>query len=210
MVIAIDGPAGTGKSTIAKLIAKRFGIAFLNSGSFYRGITLALLRGGVDLSDEKAVLDCARALKLDYVDERLILNGEDVDDELHCDAVDAHAAQVSCIVPLRHIVNEKLRGITKSLSFVCEGRDMTTVVFPDAEYKFYLDASVDAQAERRFKQGVSNLSLAEIKKAIIKRDEIDKTKSEGALKRAEDAHYIDTTHLTIEQVCAIISSKINL
>ena len=87
---------------------------------------------------------------------------------------------------------------------------MTTVVFPDAEYKFYLDASVDAQAERRFKQGVSNLSLAEIKKAIIKRDEIDKSKSEGALKRAEDAHYIDTTHLTIEQVCEIISSKINL
>ena len=162
MIIAIDGPAGTGKSTIAKLIAEKLNITFLNSGSFYRGITLALLKDNVDLSDEKKVLEFADNLDLDYVNEHLILNGEDVDHLLHQDIVDANASQVSSIVELRHIVNKKLRKITETQSVVCEGRDITTVVFPMAEYKFYLDASIDVQAQRRFNQGVSQLSLEEI------------------------------------------------
>ena len=208
MVVAIDGPAGCGKSTVAKILAERLHLTFLNSGSFYRGITLALLRAGIDLKDEQKVLDFARGLNLDYVNSHLILEGEDVEDLLHTDQVDAHAAQVSAIVPLRHIVNEKIREVTKSLSIVCEGRDMTTVVFPNAEHKFYLDASIDVQAQRRFNQGVSDLSLEEIKESIRKRDEIDKNKAEGALKTAPDALYIDTSHLTIEEVCEIMTRKI--
>lgn len=208
MVIAIDGPAGCGKSTVAKILAERLHLTFLNSGSFYRGITLALLRAGIDLKDEQKVLDFARGLNLDYVNSHLFLEGEDVEDLLHTDQVDAHAAQVSAIVPLRHIVNEKIREVTKSLSIVCEGRDMTTVVFPNAEHKFYLDASIDVQAQRRFNQGVSDLSLEEIKESIRKRDEIDKNKAEGALKIAPDALYIDTSHLTIEEVCEIMTRKI--
>ncbi|MCI6479187.1 MAG: (d)CMP kinase [Candidatus Treponema excrementipullorum] len=208
MVVAIDGPAGCGKSTVAKILAERLHLTFLNSGSFYRGITLALLRAGIDLKDEQKVLDFARGLNLDYVNSHLILEGEDVEDLLHTDQVDAHAAQVSAIVPLRHIVNEKIREVTKSLSIVCEGRDMTTVVFPNAEHKFYLDASIDVQAQRRFDQGVSDLSLEEIKESIRKRDEIDKNKAEGALKIAPDALYIDTSHLTIEEVCEIMTRKI--
>lgn len=208
MVVAIDGPAGCGKSTVAKILAERLHLTFLNSGSFYRGITLALLRAGIDLKDEQKVLDFARGLSLDYVNSHLILEGEDVEDLLHTDQVDAHAAQVSAIVPLRHIVNEKIREVTKSLSIVCEGRDMTTVVFPNAEHKFYLDASIDVQAQRRFDQGVSDLSLEEIKESIRKRDEIDKNKAEGALKIAPDALYIDTSHLTIEEVCEIMTRKI--
>lgn len=210
MIIAIDGPAGTGKSTIAKLIAEKLNITFLNSGSFYRGITLALLKDNVDLSDEKKVLDFADNLDLDYVNEHLILNGEDVDHLLHQDIVDANASQVSSIVELRHIVNKKLRKITETQSVVCEGRDITTVVFPMAEYKFYLDASIDVQAQRRFNQGVSQLSLEEIKEAIRKRDELDKNKKEGSLKIAEDATYIDTSDLTIDNVCEIILSKIHI
>lgn len=210
MIIAIDGPAGTGKSTIAKLIAEKLNITFLNSGSFYRGITLALLKYNVDLSDEKKVLDFADNLDLDYVNEHLILNGEDVDHLLHQDIVDANASQVSSIVELRHIVNKKLRKITETQSVVCEGRDITTVVFPMAEYKFYLDASIDVQAQRRFNQGVSQLSLEEIKEAIRKRDELDKNKKEGSLKIAEDATYIDTSDLTIDNVCEIILSKIHI
>lgn len=209
MVVAIDGPAGTGKSTVAKIIADRLNITFLNSGSFYRGITLFLLKAGVDLSDYQAMIDFARDLEIDYVNSRLIVNGQDVEDQLHTDLVDAHAAQVSAVVPLRHIVNDKIRHITKSLSIVCEGRDMTTVVFPDAEHKFYLDASIDVQAQRRFNQGVSNLSLEEIKESIRKRDEIDRNKEEGSLKISPDATYIDTSDLTIEQVCEIIISKIH-
>ena len=208
MVVAIDGPAGCGKSTVAKILAERLHLTFLNSGSFYRGITLALLRAGIDLKDEQKVLDFARGLNLDYVNSHLILEGEDVEDLLHTDQVDAHAAQVSAIVPLRHIVNEKIREVTKSLSIVCEGRDMTTVVFPNAEHKFYLDASIDVQAQRRFDQGVSDLSLEEIKESIRKRDEIDKNKAEVALKIAPDALYIDTSHLTIEEVCEIMTRKI--
>ena len=208
MVIAIDGPAGTGKSTVAKIIAERLNITFLNSGSFYRGITLFLLKDGIDLTDENAMVEYAKKLDIDYVNSRLIVNGQDVEDKLHTDLVDANAAKVSAVVPLRHVVNEKIRHITQSLSIVCEGRDMTTVVFPEAEHKFYLDASIDVQAERRFKQGVSNLSLEEIKESIRKRDEIDKNKAEGALKIASDAVYIDSSYLTIEQVCEIIINKI--
>ena len=208
MVVAIDGPAGCGKSTVAKILAERLHLTFLNSGSFYRGITLALLRAGIDLKDEQKVLDFARGLNLDYVNSHLFLEGEDVEDLLHTDQLDAHAAQVSAIVPLRHIVNEKIREVTKSLSIVCEGRDMTTVVFPNAEHKFYLDASIEVQAQRRFNQGVSDLSLEEIKESIRKRDEIDKNKAEGALKIAPDALYIDTSHLTIEEVCEIMTRKI--
>lgn len=209
MVVAIDGPAGCGKSTVAKIIADRLNITFLNSGSFYRGITLSLLSSGQDISDQEAVIQLARSLDIDYVDSRLVINGEDVEDQLHTDQVDAHTAQVSSIIPLRHIVNEKIRHITKSLSIVCEGRDMTTVVFPDAEHKFYLDASIEVQALRRFNQGVSKLSLEEIKETIRQRDEIDKAKAEGALKIAPDATYIDTSDLTIEQVCEIIIRKIH-
>lgn len=209
MVVAIDGPAGCGKSTVAKIIADKLNITFLNSGSFYRGITLSLLRAGRDINDHQDAIEFAKTLDIDYVNSRLVINGEDVEDYLHTDEVDAHTAQVSSIVPLRHIVNEKIRHITKSLSIICEGRDMTTVVFPDAEHKFYLDASIDIQAHRRFNQGVSNLSLEEIKETIRKRDEIDKAKAEGALKIAPDATYIDTSDLTIEQVCEIIIRKIH-
>lgn len=210
MIIAIDGPAGTGKSTIAKLISQKLNITFLNSGSFYRGITLALLRENIDITDEQKVLDFAEKLDLDYVNDHLILNGEDVNHLLHQDIVSEHASPVSAIVELRHIVNKKLRKITETQSVVCEGRDITTVVFPNAEYKFYLDASIDVQAQRRFDQGVSELSLEEIKQAIMKRDELDKNKKEGSLKIAEDATYIDTSDLTIDNVCEIILSKIHI
>ena len=137
------------------------------------------------------------------------MNGKDITNNLHDDRVAKNVAQVSAIVSLRHYVNDLMRKITKSLSIVCEGRDMTTVVFPDAEYKFYLDASADVRAKRRFDQGVSNMTLEEIKQSIIERDNIDKNKKEGALKIASDAFYIDTSNLTIDNVCEIIFKQIS-
>lgn len=208
MVIAIDGPAGTGKSTVAHAVAADLGIVYLNSGSFYRALTLALLDAGIDLDDTKAVTDFAGRQKLDYVNARMILNGKDVDDVLHQDRIDSSVSKVSSVVPLRHLVNDRMRTIVKSLSVICEGRDMTTVVFPDSEFKFYLDASIDVQAKRRFDQGVSNLSLEEIKASILKRDEMDRNKAEGSLKKSPDAVYIDTSDLTINDVCEIIENKI--
>lgn len=209
MIIAMDGPAGTGKSTIASIIAEKLNITYLNSGSFYRALTLALLDAGINLADENAVVEFCKKQNLDYNKSRLVLNGTDVEDHLHDDRVSKNVAQISAIVPIRHLVNDRMQEITKSLDIVCEGRDMTTVVFPQAEYKFYLDASLDVQAQRRFDQGVSNMTLEEIKEAIRKRDEIDKNKAEGALKRAPDAIYIDTSNLTIDMVCEIILNKIH-
>lgn len=210
MIVAIDGPAGTGKSTVAKIIAEKLNITFLNSGSFYRGITLGLLRDKIDLNNEEEILEYAENLDLDYVNEHLILNGEDVNHLLHQDIISEHSSPISAIVELRNIVNKKLRKITEKQSVVCEGRDITTVVFPNAEYKFYLDATSEVRAKRRFNQGVSDLSFEEIKAAIEKRDEIDKNKKVGALKIAEDATYIDTSLLTIDEVCEIIIGKIHL
>lgn len=209
MIIAMDGPAGTGKSTIASIIAKKLNITYLNSGSFYRALTLALLDAGINLADENAVVEFCKKQNLDYNKSRLVLNGTDVEDHLHDDRVSKNVAQISAIVPVRHLVNDRMQEITKSLDIVCEGRDMTTVVFPQAEYKFYLDASLDVQAQRRFDQGVSNMTLEEIKEAIRKRDEIDRNKAEGALKRVPDAVYIDTSNLTIDMVCEIILNKIH-
>lgn len=210
MVIAIDGPAGTGKSTIAKIISEKLNITFLNSGGFYRAFTIAILDAGIDYKDEKFVLEFCKQQKLEYTKEsHFILNGKDVTDHLHDDRVAKNVAQVSAIVALRHYVNDLMRKITESLSIVCEGRDMTTVVFPAAEHKFYLDASADVRAKRRFDQGVSNMTLEEIKQSIIERDNIDKNKKEGALKIAPDAFYIDTSNLTIDNVCEIIFKQIS-
>lgn len=221
MIIAIDGPAGSGKSTIARLIAFKLDFMFMNTGSFYRGVTLALLRslGGKsdgsgatapNLDDEAAIVAFARTVPLDYREGHLFIGDEDVDKYLRTDAVESVVAPLSAIVEVRHIVNEKIRAVAKNANVICEGRDMTTVVFPDAECKVYLDASAEARARRRFDQGTSNLSLAEIEASIAARDEIDRNKKEGSLKIAPDATYIDTSHLTIEQVCDMIISKIHL
>ena len=209
MVVAIDGPAGTGKSTVAHQVAKDLGLVYLNSGSFYRALTLSAIEAGISPDDADAVLEHAKKQKLDYVNARLILNGVDVDDQLHQDKVDSAVSKVSSIVELRHLVNARMREIVQDLSIICEGRDMTTVVFPNAEHKFFLDASIVVQANRRFDQGVSDLTLEEIKAAIIKRDEMDRKKAEGSLKKSADSFYIDTSDLTISQVCEIIESKIN-
>lgn len=221
MIIAIDGPAGSGKSTIAQYLADTLQFTFLNTGSFYRGITLAFLRsqGGEkdgsgaepsQLRDQLTMAAFARGVSLDYRNGHLFLEEEDVEPFLRSDAVESLVAPLSAIVELRHIVNEKFRSIAKHTNIVCEGRDMTTVVFPDAQYKFYLDASVEARAKRRFDQGTSKLSLLDIEKTIRERDQIDQNKKEGSLKIAPDAVYIDTSHLTIKDVCAMIISKIHL
>ncbi len=210
MVVAIDGPAGTGKSTIAHLIADRLSLTFVNSGSFYRAITLSALKNGINIQNEAELIAHAEKLSIDYRNSRLFLQGNDVEDLLHTDEIDGKVSQVSSISQIRDIVNMKVRALASKLNIICEGRDITTVVFPDAEHKFYLDASIEVQALRRFNQGVSDLTLEEIKQKIKERDELDKKKAVGALKKADDAVYIDTSDLTIEQVCEIIINKIHI
>ena len=220
MIIAIDGPAGSGKSTIAKMLAQDLHYTFMNTGSFYRGLALAVLRslggsldgsGGAEpvLTDEHRWVAFAETISFDYKNGALFLNGEDVEHYIRSDAVESIVAGLSAIIPIRHIINDKIRTIAGKLNIVCEGRDMTTVVFPHAEYKFYLDASVEARTRRRFEQGTSMLSEAAIRESIMARDAIDRSKKEGSLKVAEDAFYLDTSDLTITQVYETIRNKIH-
>ena len=216
MVIAIDGPAGSGKSTIAGLLAQNLtdesgaGIRYVNSGRIYRAITLGCLKAGIDPGDAEKVLEFAGNAAIDYGTERLFLNGEDVTDGLHTDEIDRWTAPLSAIVPVRHLVNGLVRAMAAKTGIVVEGRDMTSVVFPDAEHRFYLDASPEARADRRFKQGVSDLGLKDVKAAIEQRDEIDRNKEEGSLVLAAGVEYIDTSGLTISQVYEILEKKIKM
>jgi cytidylate kinase len=208
MIVAIDGPAGTGKSTIARMIAEGLGFTYVNSGSIYRAMTLRALRHDVDAENAVAIVACSRQARVEYINGRLFLDGEDAEAELRSPPVDALVAQQSAIPALREIVNALVRRIAGSTDAVVEGRDMTTVVFPDAEAKFYLDASVDARARRRFDQGASDASLGDIRRNIEMRDTIDRSKSVGALKIAPDAEYLDSSHLTIQQVYDKVYGKI--
>ncbi len=208
MIVAIDGPAGVGKSSIASRIASKLGYFNLNSGNFYRAVALLILRNNISFSDEKAALGTAESAEMEIRSSRLHLNGEDVEDLLHSDSIDKIVAQVSAIVPIRHVVNRKLRQIGESIDLVAEGRDMTTVVFPHAEVKVFLDASPEVRARRRLDQGVSDLSYEAILDGIRKRDVIDRNKKEGSLILAEDALYLDTSALTLEQVCERVTDKI--
>ena len=216
MVIAIDGPAGSGKSTIAKMLAERLVLpggdtfTYINSGSLYRAITLGCLRRGIGTEDAEKALEYAKSAGLDCLQDRVFLDGEEVTGLLHTDEIDRNSAPLSAIVPLRHVVNDHIRRLAARAHAVVEGRDMTTVVFPHAEYRFFLDASVESRAKRRHEQGVSRLSLEEIRSSIAERDEIDRNKEEGSLKLATGVEYVDTSDLTINQVYDKLREKITI
>ena len=209
MVVAIDGPAGVGKSTIAKLISEKSGFFYLNSGNFYRAISKYALDHKIHHTDHKKIIESLSECNIQLIDGRIILNKLDIDDVLHTDQVDSVVAEISAIIEVRHFVNNLIQNISKEIDIVVEGRDMTTVVFPLAEVKIFLDASVKTRAKRRFDQGVSSLSLKEIEEKIEKRDKIDRNKEFGNLKIADDAIYLDTSDLTIDQVCEKVLNKIN-
>jgi len=208
MVIAIDGPAGVGKSSISVELAGTTGFHYLNSGNFYRAVTYGALKENLDLKQQSSVESFAASMPFEYRDGEIYLAGENITEELHNDKVDAHVAQVSSFRGVREWVNRRLREISSRRDIIVEGRDITTVDFPDAELKVFLDASPEVRAKRRFDQGVSGLSLEEIAEGIRKRDAIDRSKEWGRLVLAEDALYVDTSGLTIEEVCAKVVRKI--
>ncbi|MCF7938361.1 MAG: 30S ribosomal protein S1 [Spirochaetales bacterium] len=203
MVLAIDGPAGSGKSTIARKVAEKSDMQYLNSGNLYRAATYSLLEKNIQ--PDTPVNEIASTLKqiqLGFSDNRYFVNGFDVSDHLHTDLIDSHVAEFSAIPELREMVNRFMRTIVgKGGNFVVEGRDIATVVFPDADRKIYLDASVETRARRRYSQGTSDMDYESILGSIKERDTVDKNKPTGSLKMDQDSIYLDTTDLTIEEVC---------
>lgn len=204
MVVAIDGPAGTGKSSVSACVAHVTGFSYLNSGRFYRAIALTALTRGVPPDDESALAEIAAALDIRVDGEHLVIDGHRRADELHSSDVDAIVAAVSAVPAVRARVNERLLALAADRDVVAEGRDMATVVFPDAEVKVYLDADPIERARRRRDQLAAAESLESIAESIRIRDEIDRSKAIGSLRQAPDAHYIDTTHLTLEGVCETV------
>ena len=208
MIVAIDGPAGVGKSTVARQCARNAGFLYINSGSFYRAITLAVLQRNASMEDPEAIAAVARSCRLDVESSEMILDGRSVEGLLHGDAVDSRVAAVSAIPDVRGVVNARIREIVDHRDVVVEGRDIGTVVFPTAEVKIFLDADIETRAARRHDQGVSRRSLAETRAAIGRRDTVDRNKPVGRLLAAPDALRIDTSLLTIQQVCERVNEAI--
>jgi len=214
IVIAIDGPAGSGKSTVSKLVAKELGILYLDTGAMYRALTLKAMNAGIDLKDERALIAMARSSKLDIVDGpkmKVLLDGKDVSSEIRTPDVTRNVRYIARIPGVRQEMVGLQRSIGSRQGAVLEGRDITTVVFPDAEYKFYLDAAPSERAKRRHKELLGlgqSADPEEVLKEMNARDESDKTRAVGALKISDKAVVIDTTDLTIEEVTGRILSYV--
>ena len=176
MIVAIDGPAGAGKSSVAEHVAKTFGFLYLNSGNFYRAVTYMVLSTGKDPENENEIRNVAGNADMELINGRIHVNGEDIDDHLHNDEIDRWVAQHSAITEVRKIVNGKIREATRNIDIVAEGRDMTTVVFPEAEVKIFLDADLDIRARRRLDQGTTGMDLGSVEKSLKQRDKIDREK----------------------------------
>ncbi|MEI6388942.1 MAG: 30S ribosomal protein S1 [Spirochaetota bacterium] len=200
MVVAIDGPAGSGKSTIARMLAADLGFVYVNSGNLYRAVTVISQRAGLFPDDPEVLISLACASRISYHRGCLHIDGEDVEALLHTPSVDAQVAQVSAIPGIRTIVNALVHEIAGAGDSVVEGRDMTTVVFPDAEVKIFLDASPEARALRRLADGTCGDDLGLVAANIAMRDEIDRNKSVGALRVAPGAVVIDSSGLTLKEV----------
>lgn len=205
MIIAIDGPAGAGKSTVAKLVAQRLDFLYLNTGAMYRAITLKALKEGIDLNNGDILAELARKTKIDFEvgSGQVILDGDDVSQDIKKPEIDRNISTVVKHPQLREVMVRQQQSIGINNNIVVEGRDITTVVFPKAEIKIYLDASIEERAKRRhaeLREKGYNIDLAQVIKETSKRDEADKTREHGALKVAHDAILLDTTGMSIEQV----------
>ncbi|MBR7927285.1 (d)CMP kinase [Aerococcaceae bacterium zg-ZUI334] len=208
LTIAIDGPASSGKSTIAKLIAQKLGITYIDTGAMYRGVTLAVLRKGIAVTDEENILALLPQLELKFKlingIQHLFLGTEDISEVIRSVEVTENVSAVSAIEGVRKQLVSMQQAMAKEQSVVMDGRDIGTVVLKDAPHKFFFVASPLVRAQRRFKEniakGLTSQTLEEIEQAIIERDYLDSTREHSPLKKADDAIEIDTSEMTIDEV----------
>ena len=226
MIIGIDGPAGTGKTTIAKLFEEKYNIKYINTGAMYRALAYKCLQNGIEKGDEENILKILKDTKIEYMKKsvdgkiltNIILDGKNITEEIHRVNIAPIASDISKIVNVREYMVDLQKKIANEYvkngeDVLLEGRDICTVVFPDADLKIYLDADTKIRAKRRLEElkqrGISqDLTLEQIIESIEKRDETDKNKTVGALKRTENQKYIDTTNRNIDDVITEILEEI--
>ena len=219
MIVAVDGPAGSGKGTVTKKIEEKLGLLNLDTGATYRCVALQTLREGIKLENEDEIVKIANDIdiKIDNTGDKdiILLNGEDVSKEIRTKEVTAIVSQVSSIIQVREKMVEVQRKLAQGKNVIVEGRDIGTVVFPNADIKIYLDASEEIRAKRRYEENKQNgidTTYEEVLENVKMRDYNDMHKKVGALKKADDAIVIDSSNLTIDEVTKkiedIIKSKI--
>ncbi len=208
MIIAIDGPAGAGKSTVAKILAKRLGFLYIDTGAMYRALTLKALENNVSIDDEEAIVKLANGIKIELRNNpdgplSVLLDGVDVSLAIRQARITQFVSDVAKIQQVRQVLVRMQREMGKMGNCVLDGRDIGTVVFPQAEKKFYIDASSNERVQRRFKElaGLGqDVPQEAVARDLANRDKIDSTRQASPLRRAPDAVYIDTTSLSIEEV----------
>ena len=212
-IVAIDGPAGSGKGTIAKIISERCNLVNIDTGATYRCVALKALNNGLTVDNKQEIIELSKDIDIKFTqDGKVFLDGKEVTDDIRSKEVTSIVSPVSGIVEVRENMVELQRKLAGDNDVILEGRDITTVVFPNANYKFYLDASLEERANRRYKQNMEkgiDMSYEEIKESIKARDYNDMHKEVGSLTRTDDQVYIDSTNLSIEEVADIIIKVVN-
>ncbi|MCR5308465.1 MAG: (d)CMP kinase [bacterium] len=207
-VIAIDGPSGSGKGTIAKEVAKRLNYTYVDTGAMYRCVSLMSLRKNLEENEKEKIVGLLENADIKLTNEgKVYLNGEDVSDLIRTPEVTHRVSKISSIIELREVMRKKQRELATKDNIVMEGRDITTEVFPDADYKFYLDASVEERTNRRYKQNIEkgiDCTYESIKASIEERDYDDMHRPVGALTRTNEQNYIDSSNMSIEEVISTI------
>lgn len=221
MNIAIDGPASAGKSTIAKKVAEQLGCIYLDTGAMYRTLTYAALSNEVDLQDDEALHTLLKGIRITFLTaenemQRVFLNDEDVTDSIRSEEVTQNVSLVSSFAKVREEMVARQKSIARSGGVVMDGRDIGTVVLPDAEVKIFMTATAEERALRRYKENIAKgmtTSLEELTEDMKRRDHLDSTRSVSPLKKAEDAIVLDSTHLEIDevvkQILGIIEVRLN-
>ncbi len=211
--VAIDGPAGAGKSTIAKMIGEKFGLMYINTGAMYRAVTLKAMNANISEKNVDDLLKMVESLEIHFEEERLFVNKEDLTDMINMPIISNNVSKYAAIPEIREILVKLQQNIAKKFNVIMDGRDIGTVVLKDASFKFYLTASSDERAKRRYEELISKdieVDYNTILKDIIKRDYIDTHRETSPLIKAEDAIEIDSSDLSINGVVETIVEYINL